>query len=138
VVVVDADQAGLERQSGPQDCHADLRVLRAAGIPGVAHDELMVRNRIDFSRDGGAPGLVGESVRDGGDMFPNHAVGSVTGIGGMAGAAGGMLIALVAGQILARWHTYVPLFIIASAAYVTAWPSSTCSCPGCSRRNSGD
>jgi ACS family hexuronate transporter-like MFS transporter len=56
-----------------------------------------------------------------GDMFPNHAVGSVTGIGGMAGAAGGMLIAWGAGQILSHWHTYVPLFIIASVAYVTAW-----------------
>jgi ACS family hexuronate transporter-like MFS transporter len=56
-----------------------------------------------------------------GDMFPNHAVGSVTGIGGMAGAVGGMLIAWGAGQILSHWHTYVPLFIIASAAYVTAW-----------------
>jgi ACS family hexuronate transporter-like MFS transporter len=56
-----------------------------------------------------------------GDMFPNHAVGSVTGIGGMAGAVGGMLIATGAGRILSRWHTYVPLFIIASAAYVTAW-----------------
>jgi ACS family hexuronate transporter-like MFS transporter len=57
-----------------------------------------------------------------GDMFPNHAVGSVTGIGGMAGAVGRDADRLGrAGQILSHWHTYVPLFIIASAAYVTAW-----------------
>jgi ACS family hexuronate transporter-like MFS transporter len=56
-----------------------------------------------------------------GDMFPQCAVGSVVGMGGMAGAIGGMLIAWGAGHILNRWHTYVPLFIIASTAYMTAW-----------------
>jgi ACS family hexuronate transporter-like MFS transporter len=33
-------------------------------------------------------------------MFPRRAVGSVVGIGGMAGSVGGMLIALVVGAIL--------------------------------------
>lgn len=35
------------------------------------------------------------------DMFPNRAVGSVTGIGGMAGAIGGMLMATIVGHLLA-------------------------------------
>ena len=34
------------------------------------------------------------------DMFPSHAVASVAGIGGMAGAIGGMLIAKIVGHVL--------------------------------------
>ncbi len=41
------------------------------------------------------------------DMFPEKAVGSVVGIGGMAGAIGGMLIAIVVGEILQRTGRYV-------------------------------
>jgi ACS family hexuronate transporter-like MFS transporter len=54
------------------------------------------------------------------DMFPRRAVGSVVGIGGMAGAIGGMLIALVVGEILERTGSYVPIFIIAGSAYLVA------------------
>lgn len=54
------------------------------------------------------------------DMFPRRAVGSVVGIGGMAGATGGMLIALVVGEILQRTGSYVPIFIIAGSAYLAA------------------
>lgn len=54
------------------------------------------------------------------DMFPRNAVGSVVGIGGMAGSIGGMLIALVVGEILQRTGTYFPIFIMAGAAYLVA------------------
>lgn len=54
------------------------------------------------------------------DMFPRRAVGSIVGIGGMAGAIGGMLIALIVGEILQRTGSYVPIFIIASSAYLIA------------------
>jgi len=54
------------------------------------------------------------------DMFPRRAVGSVVGIGGMAGAIGGMLIALVVGEILQRTGSYVSIFIIAGSAYLVA------------------
>jgi ACS family hexuronate transporter-like MFS transporter len=54
------------------------------------------------------------------DMFPRSAVGSVVGIGGMAGSIGGMLIALVVGAILERTGSYVPIFIIAASAYLVA------------------
>jgi len=54
------------------------------------------------------------------DMFPRRAVGSVVGIGGMAGSIGGMLIALVVGQILTLSGSYVPIFIIAASAYLVA------------------
>ncbi|HEY8548603.1 MAG TPA: MFS transporter [Vicinamibacterales bacterium] len=54
------------------------------------------------------------------DMFPRRAVGSVVGIGGMAGAVGGMLIALVVGEILERTGSYVAVFIIAGSTYLLA------------------
>ena len=53
-------------------------------------------------------------------MFPRRAVGSVVGIGGMAGAIGGMLISLVVGQILERTGSYVLIFLIAGSAYLVA------------------
>lgn len=54
------------------------------------------------------------------DMFPKRAVGSVVGIGGMAGSIGGMLIALVVGQVLQTTGSYVPIFLMAGLAYLTA------------------
>jgi ACS family hexuronate transporter-like MFS transporter len=54
------------------------------------------------------------------DMFPKHAVGTVVGFGGMAGAVGGMLIAKVTGYILETTGSYVPVFGIAGLAYLTA------------------
>lgn len=54
------------------------------------------------------------------DTFPRRAVGSVVGIGGMAGAVGGMLIALAVGEILQRTGSYVPIFVIAGFAYLAA------------------
>ena len=54
------------------------------------------------------------------DMFPRYAVGSVVGIGGMAGAVGGMMIARLVGEILQRTGSYVPIFMIAASAYLAA------------------
>lgn len=54
------------------------------------------------------------------DMFPRKVVGSVIGIGGMAGAIGGMLIATAAGFILQFTGSYLILFIIAGSAYLLA------------------
>ena len=54
------------------------------------------------------------------DMFPRQAVGSVVGIGGMAGAVGGMLIAKLTGYILDATGSYVPVFLIAASAYLVA------------------
>ncbi len=54
------------------------------------------------------------------DMFPKQAVGSVVGIGGMAGAIGGMFIALIVGEILQRTGSYFLIFIIAGSAYLVA------------------
>jgi ACS family hexuronate transporter-like MFS transporter len=55
------------------------------------------------------------------DMFPRRAIGSVVGIGGMAGAIGGMLISKVVSNILNLSGSYVPIFIIAGSTYLVAW-----------------
>ena len=54
------------------------------------------------------------------DMFPRHAVASVVGIGGFAGAVGGMLIANVTGFLLETTGSYVPIFAMGSSAYLLA------------------
>lgn len=54
------------------------------------------------------------------DMFPKQAVGSVVGIGGMAGAIGGMFIAKLVGWILETTGSYVPIFAMAASAYLIA------------------
>lgn len=62
------------------------------------------------------------------DMFPKKAVASVTGVGGMAGASGGILIAWAAGQLLKHFTQlnkveagYAILFVVCATAYVVAW-----------------
>jgi ACS family hexuronate transporter-like MFS transporter len=54
------------------------------------------------------------------DTFPKQDVGSVVGLGGAAGAVGGMIIAPVAGYILQYTHSYIPLFIIAGVMHPLA------------------
>lgn len=54
------------------------------------------------------------------DMFPKNDVAAVVGIGGAAGAIGGMIIAPFAGYILQWFHTYIPLFIIAGVMHPIA------------------
>jgi ACS family hexuronate transporter-like MFS transporter len=54
------------------------------------------------------------------DTFPRKAVGSVVGLGGMAGAVGGMLIAKLTAYILQSTGSYVPVFIIAGTTYLAA------------------
>jgi MFS transporter, ACS family, hexuronate transporter len=54
------------------------------------------------------------------DMFPARAVGSVVGIGGMAGAIGGLFIATVVGHVLQWTGSYRIPFLIAGSAYLLA------------------
>lgn len=54
------------------------------------------------------------------DMFPRKAVGSVVGIGGMAGAVGGMFISMLVGALLEATKSYVPVFVLAGGAYLAA------------------
>ncbi|AUN33447.1 MFS transporter [Niveispirillum cyanobacteriorum] len=54
------------------------------------------------------------------DLFPRAAVGSVVGIGGTAGAIGGMLIAKFVGYILGATGSYALIFTVAGTAYLFA------------------
>jgi len=62
------------------------------------------------------------------DMFPKKAVASVVGIGGMAGATGGILIAWVSGILFDHYKAlgkietgYYIMFIVCGSAYIIAW-----------------
>jgi MFS transporter, ACS family, hexuronate transporter len=55
------------------------------------------------------------------DMFPREAVGTVVGIGGFAGAMGGVLFQRATGAVLqSNGNNYVPIFITCGLAYVSA------------------
>jgi ACS family hexuronate transporter-like MFS transporter len=62
------------------------------------------------------------------DMFPKSTVGSVTGIGGMAGALGGFMISKLAGLLFDYYKSlghietgYYIMFFVCGLAYLTAW-----------------
>lgn len=60
------------------------------------------------------------------DLFPKNAVGSVVGIGGMAGGIGGVAVQLVAGRLTDHFKetpqtAYSIMFFICAFAYVIAW-----------------
>lgn len=62
------------------------------------------------------------------DMFPKKAVSSIVGIGGMAGAVGGILFPLLVGNLLDYYKEsgdigagYNILFVICGCAYLLAW-----------------
>lgn len=54
------------------------------------------------------------------DLFPSRAVGTIVGLGGMAGAIGGMFIAKFAGWTLDATGSYVPLLMFAGITYLFA------------------
>jgi MFS family permease len=60
------------------------------------------------------------------DMFPKKAVGSVTGIGAMAGGLGGVIVQLVAGTLTDLYKqtpqtAYLIMFVICALSYLIAW-----------------
>ena len=54
------------------------------------------------------------------DMFPRRAIASVVGIGGFAGAVGGMMVSTFTGFLLQATGSYMPLFLMAGSAYLLA------------------
>ena len=60
------------------------------------------------------------------DMFPKKTVGSVTGIGAMAGGLGGVIILKLSGTLTDTYkdqpqHAYLIMFTICALNYLTAW-----------------
>lgn len=54
------------------------------------------------------------------DTFPRSSVASVMGIGGAAGAVGGMIMAKYVGHVLDTVGSYLPVFLWAGSAYLVA------------------
>jgi MFS transporter, ACS family, hexuronate transporter len=54
------------------------------------------------------------------DMFPRRVVASVTGLGGMAGSLGGILLFVVVGYLKDHHVSYAPIFIAAAVGYLLA------------------
>ena len=54
------------------------------------------------------------------DLMPRRAVASVVGLGGMAGAVGGMLMAKYAGYVLENVGSYTPIFLLIGSMYLIA------------------
>jgi ACS family hexuronate transporter-like MFS transporter len=62
------------------------------------------------------------------DMFPKNAVGSVVGIGGMAGGLGGVLVSKIGGALFDHYQKlgsietgYTIMFAFCAVAYLIAW-----------------
>lgn len=60
------------------------------------------------------------------DMFPKKAVGSVTGIGAMAGGVGGVVVQLLAGRLTDVFRAtpqtaYFFMFLVCAVSYLVAW-----------------
>jgi len=60
------------------------------------------------------------------DMFPKSSVGSVTGIGAMAGGLGGVIVQLIAGTLTDTYKAtpqtaYLIMFAICALSYLIAW-----------------
>ena len=54
------------------------------------------------------------------DLYPRWAQGSIVGLGGFAGALGGMLMSKYAGWVLETVGSYTPIFVICGGAYLLA------------------
>jgi ACS family hexuronate transporter-like MFS transporter len=67
------------------------------------------------------------------DMFPRKAIGSVTGIGSMAGAVCGFAFAKLAGHLLQVSNSYAILFLIAASVYLVSWVFMVLLAPGLKR-----
>jgi ACS family hexuronate transporter-like MFS transporter len=60
------------------------------------------------------------------DMFPKTSVGSVTGIGAMAGGLGGVIVQLIAGTLTDTYKAtpskaYLIMFMLCAFSYLIAW-----------------
>lgn len=60
------------------------------------------------------------------DMFPKKSVGSVTGIGAMAGGLGGVIVQVISGALTDKFkanpqHAYFLMFLICGFSYMIAW-----------------
>ena len=74
----------------------------------VADREPLDRGSADRARRCGAPGWSANVYTLVSDSFPRQAIGSVVGIGGMASAVGGVMLAVVTGVLLQLRRAITP------------------------------
>ena len=114
-------QARLEREPCAQDRDAHLRAGRGADRVRIrAPTTCGSRSALIGLATAGHQGWSANVFTLTSDMFPRRTVASVVGIGGFAGAVGGMMIATFTGFLLEATGSYVPVFMMAGSAYLLA------------------
>jgi nitrate/nitrite transporter NarK len=117
----------VERHARTQDGDVPLRALRAADPGRDTRGQLAggAHHRLGRFR---ASGLVGESLHHRLGHVRQEDVGTIIGLGGMAGSIGGILFPWICGRILDRYHAlgnvtagYAILFAICAVAYLIAF-----------------
>ena len=108
---------------------APLIVLSTQYFGNVRHVWKMGRRAghcDDLHRRRRASGMVGKSVHDRFRHVPEKTVGSVTGIGAMAGGLGGVVVQQLAGGLTDAFKdnpqtAYLVMFIVCALSYLVAW-----------------
>jgi len=103
-----------------EDCHGNLRARGGAHVVCLEGIESVACGGLD--RPGGRrpQGWSANMFTFRHGMFPNSAVGSVVGLGGMVGTVGGLLFAKMTGNILQWTESYRAVFIVAGSTYLAA------------------
>lgn len=130
-------QDGAEPLCGTHARHADLRVHSAAGAAGAAMGTISPWFPIILIGLGGAAhqSWSANIFSTIGDMFPKSAIATVTGIGGMAGGVGSMILQWFAGWLFVyadetamqfmgfegKPAGYFVVFCICAVAYLIGW-----------------
>ena len=121
LAVVDADQAGMDAPTSAARSRCwSARSPSCRWSSPRARSDLWVAVALVSIAAAAHQGWSANLFTTASDMFPRKAVGSVVGLGGMAGAVGGMLIAKLTGYILQATGSYLPVFFIAAFAYLVA------------------
>ena len=55
------------------------------------------------------------------DLFPSEIVGSVAGLMGASGASGGTAFNFLAGILIERYHSYLPVFTVTGLLHLTSF-----------------
>ncbi len=130
-------QDGSEPLCGPYARYADLRVLPAAGAAGSAsgYDFAVVPDHLIGIGGAAHQSWSANIFSTVGDMFPKSAIATVTGIGGMAGGVGSMILQWFAGWLFVHAEEtnmtymgfegkpagYFVVFCICAVAYLVGW-----------------
>ena len=134
LAVVAPDQARLERQPRAQDHAVHRRALRAAAGQRGEHRQAGVVVLLIGLGTAGHRRSSSNIFTMISDMYPRRAVATVAGMGGAAGAVGGILIAQATGWTLQLTGSYVPIVLYAGIAYLFAFAAIHCWCRGWNRR----